>query len=368
MGRSISLWTIGPSTLAVLLCAIAQPPVPAVGETIQLAYKTGSVASRVFTPAKSKFGGKPFQIRGEQGTLQVGGQAALFGVRYSQATKAFYGALDTDGDGQLGPREYVKFDPTMSASYNIKLGEDDYAVRLANVRISQRGVGGPVTGITGGYVINSCYMGTYAGLGVRLFDDNLDGQFTQDGKDAIAVGRSMFAIPLGKTHQIGKSHYDLEVSADGKQVTLTPVSGLELGVVEVAFRRGMQCLALYSEDGDRSYDLAASAKTGIPAGSYRLTYGVLTAGKMSTVLKPTDKAPVYEIEAGKINTLRLGPPLMVGFHANFSNGMVTVSPNVQVFGSGGEEYSFDYSGGTGRPHVLMLEGKRQIMDKAMEYG
>ena len=30
--------------------------------------------------------------------------------------------------------------------------------------------------------------------------------------------------------------------------------------------------------------------------------------------------------------------------------------------------AFDYSGGTGRPHVLLFEGKRVLSRSAMEYG
>jgi hypothetical protein len=41
---------------------------------------------------------------------------------------------------------------------------------------------------------------------------------------------------------------------------------------------------------------------------------------------------------------------------------------VRIYGAGHEQYTFDFSGGTGRPHVLMLEGGRTLQDAAMEYG
>ena len=47
---------------------------------------------------------------------------------------------------------------------------------------------------------------------------------------------------------------------------------------------------------------------------------------------------------------------------------VNVSPRVKVYGAAGEEYSSDLSGGTGRPHVQMYEGKKLIQDVAMSYG
>ena len=95
---------------------------------------------------------------------------------------------------------------------------------------------------------------------------------------------------------------------------------------------------------------------------------MLTAGKASTVIQPTDKTPVYEIQAGKINTIRIGPQVRVSFSARYSGGTVTISPSVKIFGSAEEEYTIDFSGGTGRPHVLMYEGKRRLQDIPMKYG
>lgn len=370
MRRATFLKATGVLAACAVLCLASRAPAEVqrgASKEIQLTYKAGTIASKTFTPAKSKFGGKPFRINGAQGALSLGGQSVLFGVRYAKALKAYYGALDTDGNGELESKEFVKFSQTMSANFKIKLGEEDYAVRIANVRVYPS-TGGPTTSIYGGYVINACHTGTFDNIGVRLFDDNLDGTFTQDGEDAIAIGRGQFAIPLGKVHQIGDQHYELEVSEDGKKLSFTPLSGLELGIVEVSFKRGLRSLAFYDDESGNSYDLATSAKTGIPAGKYKLAYGVLTAGKFATVVQPTKKSPVYEIEAGKINTIRLGKPIRVSFSANYSNQTVTVSPSVKVFGAGGEEYAFDYSGGTGRPHVLLFEGKRVLSRSAMEYG
>jgi hypothetical protein len=225
-----------------------------------------------------------------------------------------------------------------------------------------------ISTVSGGYFICSFQQGTYDGTMLRLFDDNLDGTFTQDGKDAIMIGKSPVAIPLMKVHQIGNQFCQLEVASDGSQITVTPVSGLQLGVVETCFKRGLKCLAMTDDQGN-SIDLATSGRSGIPAGRYKLNYGVLADGPMVTIIKPTEACPVYDIQAGKVNVLRLGKPLWVSFAASTSAaGTVTVSPRVKVYGAAGEEYSSDLSGGTGRPHVLMLDGKKVLQDVAMSYG
>jgi hypothetical protein len=250
---------------------------------------------------------------------------------------------------------------------DVKVADKKHIVRIANMRVTTKQPdGGGITFVSCGYVVCGFYHGVHEGTPIRVFDDNLDGVITQDGKDAIMVGRGGAAIPLMKFHQIGNRHCSLEVAKDGSTVTVTPVSSPALGIVETSFKRGLKVLAMVDTQGN-SYDLVASGRTGIPAGSYKLVYGVLSDGSAFTVIKPSDKCPVYEVQAGKINTLRIGAPLWVSFYASFSKGNVTVSPAVNIYGAGNEEYTFDFSGGTGRPNVLILGGE-QPFKKAMDYG
>jgi hypothetical protein len=344
----------------------------AAGKQVALTTKTGDVALAAFTPSKALTGGKPFRITGDSGTLSVAGTDVKFGVLWNAGLKAFFAAMDVNGNGTLDPGEYAKLSQTLSATFQVKVGDKVHAVRVADLSIMTKGTGNiggsTISTVAGGYFVCSFQQGTCDGTMIRLFDDNLDGTFTQDGKDAIMIGKSPVAIPLMKVHQIGTQFCTLEVATDGSQVTVTPVSGLQLGAVETCFKRGLKCLAMTDEQGN-SVDLAASGRTGIPAGKYRMVYGVLSDGAAVTVIKPTEQCPVYEIQAGKINTLRLGKPLWVSFAATGSvSTNVTVTPRVKVYGAAGEEYSSDLSGGTGRPHVQMYEGKKLVQDVAMSYG
>ena len=338
------------------------------GKQVQLTYQSNAEALAAFTPAKALTGGRIFSMRSDTGALNVAGSPVMFGVRWHQGLEAFFAGLDVNGNGKLDENEWCQLTLSGMATFQqVKVGEKKHIVRIADVRVAVKqpaGVG--IAFVSCGYVVCGFYQGLYEGTPVRIFDDNLDGAITQDGKDSIMVGRGGAAIPLLKFHQVGSRHCSLEVAKDGSSVTITPVASSALGIVETSFKRGLKVLAMVDGQGN-SYDLVASGRTGIPAGNYKLAYGVLSDGSAFTVIKPTEKCPVYEIQAGKINTLRIGAPLWVSFHASFSKGNVTVSPAVNIYGAGNEEYTFDFSGGTGRPNVLILGGE-QPFKKAMDYG
>lgn len=339
------------------------------GTEVQLNYESSSEALAAFTPAKALTGGKQFAIRSDTGTLDVAGSPVQFGMRWHQGLQAFFVAMDVNGNGELDGSEWCRLTLSGTATFQqVKVGDKKHIIRLADIRAAvKKTPGGGIAFVSGGYVVCGFYQGVYEGTPVRIFDDNLDGAITQDGKDAIMVGRGGAAIPLMKVHQVGSRHCSLEVAKDGSKVTITPVASPALGIVETSFKRGLKVLAMVDSHGN-SYDLAASGRTGIPAGSYKISYGVLADASAFTVIKPTDKCPVYEVQAGKINTLRIGAPLWVSFNASISKGNVSVSPAVRIYGAGNEEYTFDFSGGKGRPNVLMVEGTAVINRIPMEYG
>jgi hypothetical protein len=339
------------------------------GKQVELRYQSNQEALAAFTPAKAMTGGSLFSIRGDAGTLEVAGAPVKFAVRWHQGLQVFFAAMDTNGNGTLDENEWCQMNLSGTATFqDVKVGDKKHIVRIANLRVATKQTqGGGILYFSGGYVVCGFYNGLYEGTPIRVFDDNLDGVITQDGKDAVMVGRGGAAIPLMKFHQIGNRHCSLEVAKDGSTVTVTPVSSPALGIVETSFKRGLKVLAMVDSQGS-SYDLVASGRTGIPAGSYKLVYGVLSDGSAFTVIKPTDKCPVYEVQAGKINTLRIGAPLWVSFDASFSKGNVMVSPAVNIYGAANEEYCFDFSGGTGRPHVLMMEGQTVLENNPMGYG
>ena len=340
------------------------------GKQVELRYQTGTEALKAFTPAKALTGGKPFRIlNGPSGMLDVAGTPVKFAVAWHKGLNAYLAGMDTDGDGKLEENEYVKLSNTLSGTFKVRAGDKSHLVRVADLRISiKQSDNGGIVGVYGGYLVAGFYQGVYEGKLIRLFDDDLDGAIKQDGSDSIMIGRTGAAIPLMKVHQVGNLHCSLEAAADGSSVTVTPLTNVALGIVETSFRRGLKVLAIVDKEG-KSYDLVTSGRSGIPAGSYKLSYGVLSDGSAFTVIKPTDKCPTYEVQAGKINKLLIGAPLWVSFSASIRQGNVSVSPRVNIYGAANEEYCFDFSGGTGRPHVLLLEGGSLLQPPIpMEYG
>ena len=345
--------------------AAAQEPA---GTQLALRYSSGADATALISPAKALDGGKSFYFRAASGSLSVAGSPVAFAVSWHEGQRAFYAGMDTDGDGQVAGKEFVKLNQTMSGTYKVQAGGQTHVVRVSNVNPAVRTDGkGGIVYVRGAYTVCGYYQGTYQGATIRLFDENADGKITQDGSDSIVAGRAEAAVPLRTIHQIGNYHCTLSVAEDGSSVTVTPLADPGLGVVLTTFRRGLKVLSMIDEEG-RSYDIATSGRTGVPAGRYKLHYGVLTDGKAVAVIKPTDKCPVYEIQAGKINKLRIGAPLWVSFSATVQAGNVKVSPVVNIYGAGYEEYRFDMSGGTGRPHVLMVQGGAVLQDAPMDYG
>jgi len=352
--------------MAAPLAATAQE---SAGKQVQLTYQSNAEALAAFTPAKALTGGKIFHMDSDTGTLDVAGSPVKFAMRWHQGLQVFFAGLDLNGNGTLEDSEWCQLTLSGSATFQqVKVGDKKHIVRIANMRAALKQP--PAVGIAyvaGGYIVCGFYQGLYEGTPIRIFDDNLDGAITQDGKDAIMVGRGGAAIPLWKFHQVGNRHCSLEVAKDGSTVTVTPVSSPVLGIVETSFKHGLKVLAVVDSQGN-SYDLTASGRTGIPAGSYKFIYGVLADGSNFAVIKPTGKCPAYEVQAGKINTLRIGAPVWLSFHASYDKGMVSVSPAVNVYGASNEEYTFDFSGGPGLPHVLLLEGRTVLSDTPMSYG
>jgi hypothetical protein len=338
------------------------------GKRVELRYQSNAEALAAFTPAKALTGGTPFAIRGDTGSLEVAGSPVKFGVRWHQGKQVFFAGLDVNGNGELDDNEWCQLTLSGMATFQqVKVGDKKHIIRIADMRVGlKQPEGSGIAYVSCGYVVCGFYQGVYDGTPVRIFDDNLDGVITQDGKDSIMVGRGGASIPLLKFHQVGSRHCSLEAAKDGSSVTIAPVANPALGIVETSFKRGLKVLAMVDNQGN-SYDLAASGRTGIPAGTYKLSYGVLSDGSAFTVIKPTEKCPVYDVQAGKINTMRIGAPLWVSFHASYDKGNVTVSPAVNIYGAGNEEYTFDFSGGTGRPNVLILGGE-QPFKQAMDYG
>jgi hypothetical protein len=212
--------------------------------------------------------------------------------------------------------------------------------------------------------------GTINDVCIGLMDANLDGKYTQDGSDAICIGTSQVAQPLGKIHLIGQTHYRMSVAEDGNSIEYEPITGKELAVVRYPLEsRYLKTLVLTSKDG-KVYDLVTAARVGLLPGTYKLSHGLLASSKYTMPVLPTKTARTYELKAGKENTLRIGAPVRMYMSTKYSKGEVLVSGYTYPLGDGGEEYMISLRAGEGvpAPEVGFYEGRRKLAGGRMGYG
>lgn len=340
---------------------------PADSGSTKLTFELANELMNVVTPCRAMTGGSEMKIAGESGTIDIcGSQVAVNVAMNPQA--AFIG-LDVNGNGKVDPNEMQKINHG-DAAFKLKIGEKDkkeYAVVLKGVNIiSKEKV---IEGATARYFTANCFKGTINGVTVRLIDDNLDGKITQDGSDAIVIGQSQYALPLLKQHTIGNAIYELKVADDGASLEFTKQTA-KLAQVEVPLLKspGVGCVIVVDQANGRAFDLVTS-KSGIPAGSYKLSYGTIGQGKDQLQIRPTTASPTYELQEDMLNVLKMGPAFKVQFMAGYNEAKneVTVFPRVSVVGAGKEVYNVSLSG-LKPPQVTFTEGTKVVSREGMSFG
>jgi len=342
--------------------------------TVKLKFESGGVVGSIYTPVKLVQRGIAFSSRdAAYAKVSIGGAMRVVAGRW--VGDGYMAALDCDGNGKISSGEWARLGSIhRDANFRLKVegleADHPYAVRLIDVRVGIRN-NQPIN-ISGRALIAGCRTGRLGEIPIRIFDDNLDGRYTQDGRDAIAIGGCPGAMPLWKAHQVGASHYELRVDPEGLDVTLTPLTDLKLGRVAVPLdAANVRCLFLVDEDSARCYDVRSSGKTGIPEGSYKLAYGVLAAGKRLLVAGGTKESLTYNIEPDVLNVLRFGAPATVTFRARFHQGREQLRVNVPItpYGAGGERYEMRFAGyhPFGDPHVVLANGNAVLSNNYMGY-
>jgi hypothetical protein len=365
------------STAAAVLVAtmVAGPPqvdaaaVPADSGEVALTAEYGGICARVVTRTEVLRRARSFTVSRGQGWLTIAGQRVRMGATLKGKTARL--AVDCNGDGRLSSSEYHRLRRS-SESFKVRLKNDGgetltYGLRLRHIVVSR--TRGKDTSASGSAYVCSGMKGAINGVPVRVLDDDLSGGFTQDGKDTIAIGRSIAGLPLRKVHHIGEHHYKLEVAADGSKIRFTRMTDVRLGVVRFPIKSSaVACLILTG--GDRAYDLKVSGSKGIPAGDYRLGYGVLVSGGKQLALVPTSETPTYPITAEMINTIRIGGPLTLEFSATLSKDRITIYPSMRVLGIGREYYPllYDSEGNTKPPEITFMNGSKRLRRTTMGYG
>jgi len=349
--------------LAACLAAGAQ--VHGQSNTIDLKYVSGGPAGSAMTPRTVLAAPQSLPTGGASHVTAGGTRLKLSGQTTRQGLAL---GVDCDGDGHVRGKEVkVIRSKTRRVAFDLKLPDRlgvtrDYSIAFASLRVA----GGRLTGLLR---VNCSMEATYKGTTIRLLDDNLDGRFTQDGSDAILIGKATVAVPLREVHKIGGAHYRLEVTADAAELTLTELKDTDLsrGIVSLPPRPALRCLVVKGPVGS-SYDLKADGPTGVPPGKHLLCYGVLSVGKKTVLIKPGPGGVAYTISADKPTRIPVGGPLKVDFDAGHHDGKITIGPKAHLVGAGGEVYHFARDQKLGTAKVKLISGKKTVWTMSAALG
>ena len=280
--------------------------------------------------------------------------------------------FDRSGDGSISKAEWAPIPPTRTMLISGKAGDTSYVIRLVDINANYNKT---TVSCWGQALVRSSMKGMLGRIPVRILDDNMDGKFSQtqsvSGGDAILIGGSSSAIPLKAVHRIGKDLYRLKVAPDGSSIDYERMADTAVGQVNAIFPANvLRSLVLVGKDS--AFDVKTDGAAGIPAGSYRLAYGVVSRSAATLTFRPGMATPQYDIQDGMINTLRIGNPVRVNFAASYGKGQVGLSASaVSIVGSGSETYgplNFTQGGNLRPPTVTMLNGTRVASSSTMKYG
>lgn len=347
------------------LLACAAWVAPAMAEAVKLTYDDSSAAGKVITPGYVL--GELPRVEGGAASSYVTIAGEKVALKFGQRGRISFVGADADGDGKIAGREISPISGG-TARLDVRVNSKPLTITIVDAYLRSRE--GKLISVRGRVQPACGRSGSLDGVQVSLIDQNLDGKITQDGSDAIRIGTSLVAQPLGKVHAIGGGHYRLAVGSDGNSIQADPVSDQQLALVKFGFNtRSLKGMVLRSDEG-QVYDLVRSARTGLLPGKYSLDFGLLVSGKHVVPIRPRKDSLTYELKGGKLNTIRLGGPVRMRFGASHSGGKVTVGGPIYPVGDGGEEYVVSLGAGEGvpAPEIGFYEGKRRLAGGRMGYG
>jgi hypothetical protein len=217
------------------------------------------------------------------------------------------------------------------------------------------------------FAASGVMAGKIKGVEIRLIDQDTNGKYDDYGKDAMIVGNGNAACFLSRVVNLGGSLYNLEVSADGAEVSVTPFAG-EAGTLNLSSsfqtQGTLESAVVQSTSGDYSFNLADQKKGMlVPAGEYRIEYGTVMSGSESVRIRAGKMQPLA-VKAGETIAPQWGGPLEGKFTWTHENGILTIKPeNLFYFGKAGEEY-FNWKPDGQPPTFVVKDAKtgREILE------
>lgn len=258
-------------------------------------------------------------------------------------------SLDTDGDGK------TETDVKGTSGYAELRGKDAhgkafiYAVRITN------------DGKTCNYATSGVQVGSLNGVSISVIDANNNGIYGEVGKDALIVGNGRAASWLSKVVNVKDELLEIEVSADGLQVTAKPFTGTS-GTLELrgGFKSTgeLDSVVVSDQSIGCSFNLAGTKSLLVPAGKYVITGGFAHKANETVWLDGGKMRPLV-VERGRTTSLAWGGPVVAEFDFAHNGEDVTVQPNIKFFGRAGEEY-YSFKPEAKSPKFSVFDGKKLV--------
>jgi hypothetical protein len=258
-------------------------------------------------------------------------------------------SIDADGDGKTetdvkGTSGYVELRSKTTSGKPLT-----YAARITN------------DGAKCLFAASGAMVGSLNGTAISIVDANNNGVYGEVGKDAIVVGNGRAASWLSKVVNLKDELFEIQVSADGFEVTAKPYVG-ETGTLEL--RNGFKSLGeldsivVSDERGAFSFNVAQAKGIVVPVGSYKISGGFAHKANETAYIDGGKMRPIV-VERGKTASLQWGGAVTAEFDFAHDGDKVTVQPNIKFFGRAGEEY-YAFKPEVKSPKFFVLDGKKVV--------
>jgi len=374
--RSTVFSTVAVAVAFAAVSAAADKIAPPTAKTppVTLKLTTDTIKTAKYLTASSASGRNRIESKSSLIKLNIGGKIYQ-AAGWPGANGARLG-LDTDGDGIVADSEYRPMAKDGSVTLTAKTENGDLSIRCVDIRINYDAKKNEVTLMSWKVQCLYGWTGEIDSVKIRIVDDNFDGKYGNDGGDAILIGDSEIALPLRYYHKIGDNFYQIQITTDGSSITYREIDFSQMGLVKTPLpSKQLHCLIL--ESGGGAFDIRKCEKTGIPAGTYYLSYGVLGDQKSGLPFFRGNDPPKYDIAPDKINTLRIGPPFQLVFFSKFQKedkekkmpNMIGIRHPEYIMGSGGETYGPlkfpNVSNPQTRPAIMIVRGTKSLFQTIM---
>ena len=172
-----------------------------------------------------------------------------------------------------------------------------------------------------------------------LIDANCNGKFDEIGTDAVLVGRSKWAQPLGRVMSIKGKLYHVRVDSKGTTVGIQEYSG-PTGTLDLNknFRAPGALQFAIVQSGEVYFDLSARGGQPVPVGKFVFVRGRLEKSRKSCNIV-RGKMPEIEVGADAKVEPEWGPPIRIDFKPTLNDGKLHIDARLQFFGRAEEEYT-----------------------------